>query len=59
MRPIATADGLSVPLLVCLSVTTVREPCKTLEISFGMWTWACLRNYVLDVVQIPHGKGHF
>ena len=48
-------------LSVCLSVTSVSpaKPAEPIEMPFGMWIRASPRNYVLDGVQILHGKGHF
>ena len=47
---------------VCRSVTVV-SPAKTVEpikMPFGLWAWVQdPRNYVLDGVHIPHGKGQF
>jgi len=70
MRPILTdrvawSIGLSVCLSVYLSVAlsvTLVSPAKTaapIELPFGLRTWVGPGNYVLDGVQIPHGKGHF
>jgi len=47
-------------LSVCMSVATV-SPAKTakpIEIPFGTWTQVDLRNYPLDGVQIPNGRGY-
>jgi len=54
--------AFSVCLSVGLSVCNDREPCKMakpIETPFGMWTRVDPRNYVLDGVEMPHGKGHF
>jgi len=32
---------------------------EPIEIPFGMWTWASLRNYALDGVQIRPQQGTF
>jgi len=38
------------------------SPAKTaepIEMPFRMWTWVGSRNYVIDGVQMPHGRGTF
>ena len=61
MRPVVT-DRLawSICLSVCLSLS--HYPAKTaapIEIPFGLRTRVGPGNYVLDGVQILHGKGQF
>ena len=38
--------------VVCLSVTvaSLAKTTEWIEMSFGMWTWVCTRNHVLDVL---------
>jgi len=41
---------------------TIVSPARTaepIEMPFGLWTREGPRNYVLDGVQIPHGKRQF
>jgi len=53
--------------MVCLSigqsVTVLVSPAKMAEpikVPFGLMTWVCLRNHVLDVdLDSPVGKGKF
>jgi len=46
--------------LVCQSVCHDHEPCKngwTDKMPFGLWTWVCPRNHVLDGVADPPLEG--
>jgi len=59
MRFVAT-DGVAW-WSVCLSITIVSpaETAQLIQMLFGMRTWVGQSNYVVDGVQLPHGKGHF
>jgi len=52
---------LSVGWSVGLSLTAVSgaETAEPIEMPCGLWTRVGPGNYVLDGVQIPHGKGYF